>query len=176
MCAVYALTTLDKLALSYASIMGMQQDLHLTGDNYQWLGSIFFLGYIAWEYPTSRLLQRLPLAKYTGANIILWGFVMAGYAGVHNFAGAAANRAILGALESAATPGFALITSQWYRKDEQGLRTAIWCSFIGSSQIVGGIVAYGTSRGVRESGAAIEAWKIIFIVWSLVTIGLGVVF
>lgn len=30
--------------LSYASIMGLQDDLKLKGDNYQWLGSMFYFG------------------------------------------------------------------------------------------------------------------------------------
>lgn len=31
-------------AMSYASIMGFKQDLGLEGDNYQWLGSLFYFG------------------------------------------------------------------------------------------------------------------------------------
>lgn len=73
MCVVYGLNYLDKTTLSYASIMGLKlppssDPLHsgigLTGDQYSWLGSMFYFGYIAWEYPTSRLLQVLPLGKY----------------------------------------------------------------------------------------------------------------
>lgn len=30
--------------LSYASIMGLKQDLDLKGDEYQWLGSLFYFG------------------------------------------------------------------------------------------------------------------------------------
>jgi hypothetical protein len=30
--------------LSYASIMGIKPGLHLVGDNYQWLGSLFYFG------------------------------------------------------------------------------------------------------------------------------------
>lgn len=73
MCIVYGLNYLDKTTLSYASIMGLKlppssNPLHsgigLVGDQYSWLGSMFYFGYIAWEYPTSRLLQVLPLGKY----------------------------------------------------------------------------------------------------------------
>lgn len=49
MCVVYGLNYLDKTTLSYASVMGIKKDLHLTGDNYQWLGSMFYFGYLAWE-------------------------------------------------------------------------------------------------------------------------------
>ena len=50
MCIVYGLNYLDKTTLSYASVMGIKKDIHLTGNDYQWLGSIFYFGYLAWEY------------------------------------------------------------------------------------------------------------------------------
>lgn len=88
MCVVYGLNYLDKTTLSYASIMGIKKDINLVGDNYQWLGSMFYFGYLAWEYPTNRLLQRLPLAKYSAFCIIGWGLILALFATVHDFAGA----------------------------------------------------------------------------------------
>lgn len=30
--------------LSYASVMGIKTDIDLTGDDYQWLGSMFYFG------------------------------------------------------------------------------------------------------------------------------------
>jgi ACS family allantoate permease-like MFS transporter len=48
-CLVFGLNYLDKTTLSYASIMGLKEDIHLVGDNYQWLGSIFYLGFLIWE-------------------------------------------------------------------------------------------------------------------------------
>jgi hypothetical protein len=50
MCVVYGLNYLDKTTLSYASVMGIKKDIHLKGDDYQWLGSMFYFGYLAWEY------------------------------------------------------------------------------------------------------------------------------
>jgi len=41
------------------------------------------------------------------------------FAAVKNFSGAVAIRFLLGVCEAAVTPGFALITSQWYTKKEQ---------------------------------------------------------
>ena len=42
-------------------------------------------------------------------------------AATSNFAGAVAVRFFLGVFESAVTPGFALFTSQWYTRKEQGM-------------------------------------------------------
>lgn len=41
MCTVYMLNFLDKTTISYASVMGMKKDLHLVGNDYQWLGMSF---------------------------------------------------------------------------------------------------------------------------------------
>jgi ACS family allantoate permease-like MFS transporter len=156
--------------------MGLKTDIHLTGDNYQWLGSMFYIGYLAWEYPTNRLLQRLPLAKWSAFNIIAWGGTLCCLAAVENFAGAVAIRFLLGVFEAAVTPGFALFTSQWYTKEEQGTRTGIWFSFNGFAQIFGGVVAYGISVGVKKSGAAITSWKIVFLTIGLLTVTVGCIF
>jgi ACS family allantoate permease-like MFS transporter len=80
MCVVYGLNYLDKTTLSYASIMGLKlppsaDKLHsgidVTGPEYSWLGSLFYFGYIAWEFPTTRLLQRLPLGKYCKPSALI---------------------------------------------------------------------------------------------------------
>ncbi|KAF2705214.1 MFS general substrate transporter [Pleomassaria siparia CBS 279.74] len=185
MCIVYGLNYLDKTTLSYASVMGLKlphsdnklkSGINLVGDQYQWLGSMFYFGYIAWEYPTTRLLQRLPLGKYSGFNVFMWGTVLACFAAVENNAGAIAVRFFLGVFESAVTPGFTLLTSQWYTKKEQGSRTAIWFSFNGWAQIFGGLVAYGISVGCRKSGTEIEPWKIVFLFTGLLTASLGLLF
>ena len=102
--------------------------------------------------------------------------MLACFAAVENYAGAVAIRFFLGVFESAVTPGFALFTSQWYTKKEQGSRTAIWFSFNGWAQIFGGVVAYGIAVGCRKSGTVIEPWKIIFLVTGLLTMSIGFLF
>ncbi|CZT45793.1 related to allantoate permease [Rhynchosporium secalis] len=176
LCVVYGLNYLDKTTLSYASVMGMQSAIHLHGTNYQWLGSMFYIGYLAWEYPTNRLPQRLPLAKWSAFNIIMWGGTLCCMAAVKNFAGAVAVRFFLGVFEAAVTPGFALFTSQWYTRREQGTRTGIWFSFNGFAQIFGGLVAYGISTGVKKHGAVIDSWQIVFLTIGLITVMVGCIF
>lgn len=70
------------------------------------------LGYLAAEYPAVRLLQRLPLAKYSGFCIIAWGITLCCHAAVTNFTGAVVVRLLLGIFEASVSPGWALFTSQ----------------------------------------------------------------
>lgn len=137
---------------------------------------MFYFGYLAWEYPTNRLLQRLPLGKYSASCIILWGATLACFAAVKNFEGAVAVRFFLGATEAAVTPGFAFITSQWYTKAEQGMRVGIWFSFNGVAQIIGGVVAYGIAKGTENNASSLAGWQILFLATGLVTAATGIVF
>lgn len=169
-CLLWGLYYLDKTTLSYASIMGIQKDLHLVGSDYQWLGSLFYIGYLAWEYPTSVLLQRLPLAKYSAFCIVVWGVVLALFAVVSNYAGAVAIRFVMGMFEAAVTPSFALFVSQWYVKSEHGYRMGLLFSFNGWGQILGGSLAYGIARGVDAHGSALAGWKVIFVITGCMTV------
>lgn len=69
-----------------------------------------------------------------------------------------------------------MITSQWYTKKEQGFRTAIWFSFNGWAQIVGGVLSYGIAVGIERHGSAVAPWKVLFLVTGLLTAAMGVVF
>lgn len=42
--AFKVLTMIPETTLSYASIMGIKEDLNLVKDQYQWLGSLFYFG------------------------------------------------------------------------------------------------------------------------------------
>jgi len=97
-------------------------------------------------------------------------------AAVKNYAGAIAVRFFLGVFEAAVTPGFALFTSQWYTKKEQGTRIGIWFSFNGFAQIFGGLVAYGIAIGAQRHGSTIAPWRIVFLLTGLLTGALGCIF
>ncbi|KAI1140389.1 major facilitator superfamily transporter allantoate [Hypoxylon sp. FL0543] len=176
LCIVYGLNYLDKTTLSYASIMGIKTDLNLKGQDYSWIASVFYFGYLFWEWPTNRLLQRFPLAKYSAFNVIMWGLVLCCLAAVKDFAGAMTVRFFLGAFEAAVSPGFALFTSQWYTKQEQGTRVGWWFSFNGWGQIVGGCVAYGIAVGTEAHPIAIKSWQLVFLVTGLFTALMGALF
>jgi MFS transporter, ACS family, allantoate permease len=176
LCIVYGLNYLDKTTLSYASIMGMKTDIHLEGQEYSWIGSMFYFGYLVFEWPTNRLLQRLPLAKWTGFNVLMWGLVLACLGAVKSFGGAMAVRFFLGLFEAVVSPAFVLCTSQFYTIREQGTRVGFWFSFNGWGQIVGGAVAYGIAVGTQKHPLSIKPWQLLFLVLGLFTAALGVLF
>ncbi|PYI31327.1 putative allantoate permease [Aspergillus indologenus CBS 114.80] len=52
LCWVYLIQFADKTSLNYASLMGIREDTHLdpNSQQYSWVSSIFYAGYIFWDY------------------------------------------------------------------------------------------------------------------------------
>lgn len=48
-CIVYFLQYIDKTAISYASVTGIIESTGLHGNQFNWVASIFFFGYVVFE-------------------------------------------------------------------------------------------------------------------------------
>lgn len=69
MAVSYMFQFLDKSALSYTSILGLNEDLHLTGSQFSWANSIYYFGYLVASYPLGLLMVRLPVGKVIGVSV-----------------------------------------------------------------------------------------------------------
>lgn len=69
LCITYALQSIDKTTLGYAAVFNLQTDLGLKGTEYSWLGAIFYIGYLAWEFPTNMMLQKLPINYFMSGTV-----------------------------------------------------------------------------------------------------------
>ncbi len=105
-CLVYFLQYIDKTSLSYASVTGLRESAHLHGDQFNWVASIFFFGQLAFEFPTIRLLQVFPLAKYVSVNFVIWGSILTARAGCKSYSRLLVCRFFLGAAEAAVVPSW----------------------------------------------------------------------
>lgn len=120
------LAAVDKVIISNAAIYGMRTDTHLVGNQYSWVGSIFYFGYLVAEYPSAFLIQRLPVAKFLSACLLGWAIILMCTAATHNFAGLAAVRFFMGMLECVVFPVCSILTVMWWTTEEQPIRVAFW--------------------------------------------------
>ncbi|KAL3450360.1 major facilitator superfamily domain-containing protein [Aspergillus insuetus] len=168
----YMMQYMDKLALSQATLFGLRQDLNLVGDQYSWASAIFYFGYFAWSWPSSYLMVRFPLAKYISVSIIVWGGALMCHAACHNYGGIITARFFLGVGEASVAPGFALIVSMFYKREEQPSRQAAWWFGNCIANLIGGVVAYGIGNiGV----STINSWQLLFLFLGAITCALGFV-
>jgi MFS family permease len=166
----YMFNFMDKTILSSASVFGLREDNHLVDDDYSWVSSVFYFGYLLWTYPTTLLIARLPVGKYLAATTLFWGVVVALTATCSSFGGLVTVRFFLGVAEATVSPSLIFITSTWYTRDEIPTRTGIW--FAGNS--VGGIVSSLLAYGIGHIHDHVGPWRWMFIILGVLTFILGI--
>ncbi|TVY51345.1 putative transporter [Lachnellula cervina] len=169
----YFLQALDKGTMSFASIMGLPADLHLKGQQFSWLTTCIYIAVLIVEYPTNLLIQRLPIAKYLGVSIILWGATLALHAVAKDFTTIVILRTLLGIFEAVCQPSFVYLSSMWYKREEQAATVSYWYMMNGMQQIVGGLLAYCFSL-IKSPPSSLKSWQAIFITYGCVSVLWGV--
>lgn len=163
----------DKSTLGISAVLGIIQDTHLSGSQYSWLGSLFYLGFICFQFPNSYLMQKFPISKYLGVILCFWGVVMACTALCHNFAQLAVCRVLLGLFEAATYPCLLIIVNTVYRRSEQSAAYGFLWFSNGAGTILGAACAYGISYINNAHGIA--SWRWPYIIWGALTVVIGIV-
>ncbi|KAG7405078.1 putative transporter [Fusarium oxysporum f. sp. rapae] len=174
MACTYVLNYMDKVALSEASIFGIKEDLNLVGQQYSWSSSIFYLGYLVWQYPSSLLMQKLHIGRYFGVMIFLWGLTACTTAFTKGFTTLCINRVFLGVFESCMSPILMILISQYWTREEQPLRTSLWWSASAVGSFMADAITYGLS-GKDHSGSKYAVWQVVYLVFGPMTMFWGIV-
>ncbi|KAF6813218.1 MFS allantoate transporter [Colletotrichum sojae] len=162
------LPAMDKITPSTGALYGLREDLGLKGDQYAWVGSAFYFGYLLWCFPSSQILQRLPIAKSMCIVMVIWGFVLIGAGFTQSFIPMVVTRVLLGALEAPVAPGNFIIMTMWYTREEQPIRAGLF--YTGLATIITGILgwAVGFVQGPN-------AWRSFFWITGAISIAYGLV-
>lgn len=79
MCILYAVQFMDKISTSSAAVMGLRTDLKMHGDQYSWVTSAFYFGYLFMNLgPVQFIFQRTShMSKMLAVFIVIWGMLLA---------------------------------------------------------------------------------------------------
>lgn len=142
---------------SYAAIFGLKDGLRLQGEEYSWLSSCFYFGWLIWAIPSNLIMQRCPPAYYLAFNILMWGVLLMAQAAANSFAALLALRVLSGAFEAIADPAFMLITSMYYTRAEQPSRIAAWYIWNGIGVAGGGLIGKIHIRTSKDDNSPRES-------------------
>ncbi|KAF2194346.1 MFS allantoate transporter [Zopfia rhizophila CBS 207.26] len=146
LCGTYMLQYIDKTTMSYGAVFDLMEETGITGDEYSWTASLFYFGYLFWEYPASYLAQHYKTGKVVAITILAWASILMITAAVRTFGGLAVCRFLLGCFEAPITPCFMLIVSMWYGRQDQPLRAGCFYSCNGLGSCLGGIFSYAIGQ------------------------------
>ncbi|PYD23726.1 hypothetical protein DND67_30745, partial [Pseudomonas syringae pv. pisi] len=151
----------------------LKEDLGLHGQRYSWVAAIFNFGYLFWAMPSNYIIQKVPLAKYTGIMIFVWAIILIAHIGTKNYAGMLVVRFVLGMFEAGISPSCMMICGMFYSRQDQPFRMCTFLSFNGVATIVGGLLGFGLGHSHLP---AIASWKLIFLVIGLLNFVWSIVF
>ncbi|OJA12546.1 hypothetical protein AZE42_08141 [Rhizopogon vesiculosus] len=170
---ITTITFMDKTTLGEAAVLGIMKSADLTTTQYNWLGTIFYLSYLVFQYPQNLALQRFPVGKWMSINIFLWAVVLLCHAACKSFGALFAVRFLLGMCEGAITPGFMIVTSMFYTNAEKTRRVGYWFLMNGFAVIILGFVSYGV---LHTHTPNFMPWQWLMVITGIITLITSVLF
>lgn len=170
---MYLLNFLDRSNLAQARQGTLEEDLGMTGTDFNLATSIFFVGYLLMQLPSNMLITRVRPSLYLGAACCLWGAVSACNAAVRNFHQLIVVRFFLGFVEAPFFPGAIFLMSSWYTRAEMTRRISYFYSGNALANMFGGLIGAAVLGELHEA-QGIAGWRWLFIIEGVVTIAFAI--
>ncbi|KAL1619466.1 hypothetical protein SLS54_006745 [Diplodia seriata] len=175
MASVRSVTELTRNAIALARLNNLEEDLGLTGTQYQTCVSILFVGYLLGQVPSNMFLTRTRPSWYMGScSMMLWAVVSALTALSKDFKGLLLTRFFLGVTEAPYYPGALYMLSIFYTRKEIATRISILYTGNILATAFAGLIAAGIFHGMDDLGG-ISGWRWLFILQGIVTFVIAVV-
>jgi sugar phosphate permease len=136
----YSLAYLDRANYGLGAAAGLAATLHITGSQSALLGSLFFLGYFAFQVPGIAYARRHSSTRLVFAALICWGILAALTGVIRQFWLLAIDRLLLGVAESIVFPAMLVLITRWFTRSERSRAntllmlgnptTVLWMSLI----------------------------------------------
>ncbi|PWY92329.1 MFS general substrate transporter [Aspergillus heteromorphus CBS 117.55] len=170
----YAFKYLDQTNISNAYVSGMETDLDLRGNEYNYFTTFFNIGYMVMLYPSCVIISHVGPSVWLPTCEILWGILTCCLSTVSSAKQVYGLRFLIGFFEGATWPGYFTIISQWYLPHEMALRMSLY----NMAQPVGAMLS-GAMQGALSTnlnGAlGRSGWRWAFIINGVCTIFIALV-
>ncbi|KAF5630516.1 major facilitator superfamily domain protein [Fusarium sp. NRRL 52700] len=151
---------IDKSTLGYAAILGLFEETGINKAQYNNLGTFFYVGYLAAQWPGHYLMQRLPFGKFVAGLVFIWGATILLHCVATKYAGLIVLRIALGAAESVVVPAMEMTIGMFFNRHEQSfLQPFLWVT-----SALAPVCAAFISYGLLWSHSAVLPWKLFMIV------------
>ena len=115
----YSLAYVDRANYGFGAAAGLARTLHISNSRASLLGALFFLGYFLFQIPGAAFASRRSARFLIFFALLSWG-VLASLTGIiRNFWLLAADRLLLGAVESFILPAMLILLTKWFTRSER---------------------------------------------------------
>ncbi|KAK7746405.1 hypothetical protein SLS53_002364 [Cytospora paraplurivora] len=122
----YMFKYIDQTNISNAYVSGMQEDLHLYGNELNYFTTFFNIGYMVMLWPSCIIISHIGPEKWLPTAEILWGVFTCCLSTAKSARTVYGLRFLIGFCEATTWPAYNTLISQWYLPSEVGLRMALY--------------------------------------------------
>jgi ACS family tartrate transporter-like MFS transporter len=167
---LYFVAFLDRINVGFAALT-MNKDVGLTSQMFGLGAGIFFLGYFAFEVPSTVILHKVGARFWIGRVMITWGLVSIAMAFIRGPISFYVLRFLLGLAEAGFFPGIILYLSYWFPANHRSTVTAM---FMAAAPIAGFIGAPVSGALMELNGlAGLRGWQWLFLLEGFPALVLG---
>ncbi|CAH0023694.1 unnamed protein product [Clonostachys rhizophaga] len=166
---LYMVSYIDRGNIGNAYTAGMGSEWGITSDQYSWLVTSYYIGYIVFHW-LILVWKFVPIRLWTACMAFGWGVISMIQAGATSFGGLMTTRFLIGAFEAGFVPAVALYMTFFYHRREMGLRYGLFISFSPLANCFASALAYG----IVHAKTSIAEWQLLFIVEGIPTLFLAV--
>ena len=170
-CILFMLmSSLDRANISFAA-SAMNAELGFTPTQYGFGAGILFAGFLAGQYPSLYLFQRIGFRGWICTCALLWGFSAAALGFIQTHAQFYVLRVLIGVAEGGLAPGIVLYLSQFATERERATTFTLPALAIPASVIIGAPLS-GWLLEVQH-GLSMSGWRFMLLAEAVPTILFG---
>lgn len=173
---IFLFCFIDRANIGNARLAGLEEDLGMSGYDFNSVNSIFFVSYIVFEIPSNIACKVVGPGYWLPGLTIAFGGLTVAAGFVNNYDQLAGVRFLLGIFEAGVMPGLSYYLSRWYRHAELTFRLSLYIVMAPLAGAFGGLLASAILR-LPAIGSKVPSgsWRAIFVVEGIITLGIGLV-
>ncbi|MFZ0746256.1 MAG: MFS transporter [Terracidiphilus sp.] len=169
---LYFVAFLDRINVGFAALT-MNSDVGLSSKMFGLGSGIFFLGYFAFEVPSTIILHKVGARFWIGRVMITWGLVSIAMAFTRGPISFYVLRFLLGLAEAGFFPGIILYLGYWF---PQSHRSAVTAMFMAAAPAAGLIGSPVSGALMQLNGLLnLRGWQWLFLAEGLPAMVLGMI-
>jgi len=169
---LYFVAFLDRINVGFAALT-MNKDIGLTSQMFGLGSGIFFLGYFAFEVPSTIILHKVGARFWIGRVMITWGLVSVAMAFTRGPVSFYVLRFLLGLAEAGFFPGIILYLSYWFPSNHRSAVTAMFMAAAPAAGLIGSPVSGALMQ--LNGLLSLRGWQWLFLVEGIPALVLGVI-